>query len=453
MMQTMESMRWPRTLFGRLSLILLGALLTAHALSFTLSQWDKMQVRKNHMVYSVGKDVGNAISFLDRLPVVERPAWLDKLARNNYQYVLQAAPNDAAETTDLEIAQDAIKAIQDNLEHPAKIRNSIRLEDDKKILQLHLALHDGTPLTVRLSATPYAVQWSMVLLLGLQLIILTTASWLAVRVATRPLAMLANAADAIVKPGATPALPLCAPQEVYLACTAFQNMQQRIDTYLTERMHILAAIAHDLQTPITRMRLRTEFIDDDSQRNKMQADLQAMQKLVEQGLAYAQVQNHLQTQQEALCKVALDSLLASLVQDYCDTNQAVALTGNTGLQIQTQPQALNRLLSNLIDNALKFGCEVRVMLAQTDTQAEGQYALITVQDQGPGIPRDQWQAVMQPFVRLDTARNSDTGGAGLGLAIVQQLAGQLQAKVEFSYPASGGFAVSVLLPLQSMATD
>lgn len=444
-MQTVESLRWPRTLFGRLSLILFSALLMAHALSFTLSQWDKMQVKKHFMIYSCGKDVANAIAFLDRLPATERPAWLARLARNNYQYVLQGPPPDAIENRDMEIAQSAIQAIRDNLEHPQKITSSLRAEPEKKFLQLHLTLADGTPLTVRLSETPFSVQGSMVLLLCIQLIILMTATWLAVRVATRPLATLAAAADAVIKPGARrPDLPASAPQEVFRTCTAFQNMMQRIDNYLAERMQILAAIAHDLQTPITRMRLRTEFMDDEVQQKKMQADLQAMQKLVEQGLAYAQVHNHLQTNHEPLSKIALDALVESMVQDYCDTGQQLALSGRCGMNISTHPLALTRLLGNLIDNALKFGSEVEVVLAKSDEQ----HAVVIVQDRGPGIPQEQWEAVMQPFYRLESSRNSETGGAGLGLAIVQQLAVLLHAELQLANRKGGGFAVTVLLPVK-----
>ncbi|MDP1978878.1 ATP-binding protein [Undibacterium sp.] len=441
-MHLIESPHWPHTLFGRLCLILLSALLMAYALSFASSQWDKMQVRKNHMVYSVGKDVANAISFLDRLPVSERQAWLGKLARNNYEYTLQAAPADATDSIDLDIANEAIEAIKNNLEHPAKIRISVSTEGDKKILQLHLALSDGAPITIRLTASPYNIQWSMLSLLCVQLAIVMLAAWLAVRTATRPLAMLAEAADAMVKPGARPQFPVRAPREVFRAATAFQNMQERIDTYLAERMQILGSITHDLQTPITRLRLRTELMDDDTHRDKMQADLQAMQKLVEQGLAYAKVQNQLQADQEASSKIKLDALAGSLVQDYCDTGQQVGLRGNSSQIIQTRPLALSRLLGNLIDNALKFGSEVEVILG-----SDMQCAVITVQDRGPGIPEDQWDAVMQPFVRLESSRNRDTGGAGLGLAIVAQLALQLHAEVGFANREGGGLAVSVRLPL------
>ncbi len=441
-MHLMESPHWPHTLFGRLCLILLSALLMAYALSFASSQWDKMQVRKNHMVYSVGKDVANAISFLDRLPVSERQGWLSRLARNNYEYALQPAPADATDSIDLDIANEAIVAIKNNLEHPAKIRISIRTEDDKKILQLHLALSDGAPLTVRLTATPYTIQWNMFSLLCVQLAIITLAAWLAVRTATRPLAMLADAADAMLKPGARPQFPARAPREVFRAATAFQNMQERIDTYLAERMQILASITHDLQTPITRLRLRTELMDDDTQREKMQADLRAMQKLVEQGLAYAKVQNQLPSDQEASSKINLDALAGSLVQDYCDTGQQISLRGSSCQNLQTRPLALSRLLGNLIDNALKFGSEVELVLS-----SDAQHAVITVQDRGPGIPEDQWDAVMQPFVRLESSRNRDTGGAGLGLAIVAQLAIQLHAEIRFANRDGGGLAVSVSLPL------
>lgn len=443
-MHIIESPHWPHTLFGRLCLILLSALLMAHALSFALSQWDKIQVRKNMMVYSVGKDVGNAVAFLDRIPAEERASWLGRFARNNYQYVLQAAPANAIEDRDLEIAQEAVQAIQDNLEHAVKIKTSVATIDDKKTLKIHLLLHDGTPLTVLLSATPYTMQWSMFSLLCIQLAILMLAAWLAVRTATRPLAMLADAADAMLKPGARPEFPPRAPREVFRAATAFQNMQKRIDTYLTERMQILASITHDLQTPITRLRLRTELMDDDGQRDKMQADLQAMQKLVEQGLAYAQAQNQLQTDQEASSKINLDALASSLVQDYCDTGQQVAIRGKSSQTVQTRPLALSRLLGNLIDNALKFGSEVEVILA-----SDQQHAIITIQDRGPGIPEDQWEAVMQPFVRLESSRNRETGGAGLGLAIVAQLAIQLHAEVGFANREGGGLAVSVSLPLQA----
>lgn len=396
------------------------------------------------MVYSVGKDVANAISFLDRLPVSERQAWLGKLARNNYEYTLQAAPADATDSIDLDIANEAIEAIKNNLEHPAKIRISVSTEGDKKILQLHLALSDGAPITIRLTASPYNIQWSMLSLLCVQLAIVMLAAWLAVRTATRPLAMLAEAADAMVKPGARPQFPVRAPREVFRAATAFQNMQERIDTYLAERMQILGSITHDLQTPITRLRLRTELMDDDTHRDKMQADLQAMQKLVEQGLAYAKVQNQLQADQEASSKIKLDALAGSLAQDYCDTGQQVSLRGKSELTINTRPLALSRLLGNLIDNALKFGSEVEVIL-----NSDKQCAIITVQDRGPGIPEDQWDAVMQPFVRLESSRNRDTGGAGLGLAIVAQLAIQLHAEVGFANREGGGLAVSVRLPLQA----
>jgi signal transduction histidine kinase len=448
MMATMESLRWPRTLFGRLNLILISALLMAYCLSFTLSQWEKMQVRKSMMVYAVGKDVGNAVAFLDRIPAEERASWLDRFARKNYQYALRGMAIDSIQEPGLETARDATNAIQDNLEHKMMITTSVRNDHDMKRLEVHLHLQDGMPLTVILSASPYAVQWSMILLLCLQLAILMLAAWLAVRVAIRPLAMLAAAADAIVKPGVKPLFPVSAPQEVFRAATAFQNMQNRIDTYLAERMQILAAIAHDLQTPITRLRLRTELMDDDIQRDKMQADLRAMQKLVEQGLAYAQVQNQLQSEHEAPCKIELDALVSGLVQDYRDTGQPVSMSGASGLILKTQPQALNRLLSNLIDNALKFGSEAKVIISkQNETHVE-----ISVLDQGPGIPQAQWEAVMQPFVRLEPSRNAETGGAGLGLAIVQQLAVLLNAELQFYNRQEGGFGVSVRLPISSERT-
>ena len=144
-------------------------------------------------------------------------------------------------------------------------------------------------------------------------------------------------------------------------------MQDRVATYMTERMQILAAISHDLQTPITRMRLRVDVMDDDAQGAKLQQDLQEMESLVKEGVTYART---LHGATEVPCRVDPDALLDSLVCDYVDAGEAVRLEGRLGAPLVTRPQALRRIVGNLMDNALKFGGDGEIRRAESARAAQ-----------------------------------------------------------------------------------
>jgi signal transduction histidine kinase len=204
-------------------------------------------------------------------------------------------------------------------------------------------------------------------------------------------------------------------------------------------VQILAAISHDLQTPITRMRLRAETLEDAPTRDKMLEDVALMQQLVREGIAYAR-SAHGAT--EPRQRVDLDAFLDSLVYDYVDTGKAVTLAGRTGLQLDSRLNALRRLLANLIDNAVKYAGA-----AEVQTHVEHGGVRIEVLDRGPGIPEDELANVLQPFYRLEASRNRDTGGTGLGLAIAQQLADSLGAKLTLANREGGGLSATVCLPL------
>jgi signal transduction histidine kinase len=256
-------------------------------------------------------------------------------------------------------------------------------------------------------------------------------SWFAVRLATRPLEQLARAADGLGPDLQSPPLPVTGPAEVARAATAFNAMQARIAANVAERMQILAAVSHDLQTPITRMRLRTDLMDEGPTRDKLLRDLLEMETLVREGVSFART---LHNAVEADCKVDLDALLASITADYADAGKPVTLSGTCGVPIVTKPRALRRLLCNLIDNSLKFAGQADVELRRN---ADGGIE-IAVLDRGPGIPAAQLEAVFQPFYRLETSRNRDTGGTGLGLAIARQLAQALGATLSLAARDGGG---------------
>jgi signal transduction histidine kinase len=307
-------------------------------------------------------------------------------------------------------------------------------------LAFDLRLADGSPLALHLQPPRLMVSATTAGLLLLQLALLGACIAWAVRQTTRPLAQLASAADVLGRNPDAPPLAEHGPLEARRAAAAFNTMQRRIATHLTERLQILAAVSHDLQTPITRMRVRTELLADEAVRDKLQADLAEMQNLVEEGLAYAR-SAHAAT--EAARPVDLHALLDSLVCDYTDAGHAVVLSGSHPAPLATRPQALRRVVGNLVDNALKFAGAAEVAV-----HSDGASVQISVCDRGPGIPAHQLAAVLQPFVRLEDSRNRDTGGAGLGLAIASQLATALGGILSLLPRAGGGLEARLTLPVQ-----
>lgn len=438
---------WPRSLFGRLSLILLFGLCVAHVLSFGMIVYEREQASKASMVYYLGHDVAGSIAMLERLPPAEREAWLTKLDRNNYRYFLRAARQVSTPLTekcaDRALAMEVMHSVSIALGKEYTLTPNFYLDaNGRKHMDLHLQLRDGTPVSIEMVARgmTYSV-WLPVILLT-QLFILIVFSWLAVRLATRPLAQLAAAADNLSpdKPGDL--FPTDGPLEVAKAGIAFNAMQQRIAAYLSERIQILAAVTHDLQTPITRMRLRVDMLDDDQQREKLLRDLLAMQSLVEQGIAYARAHSRSERQDEKICSINLDALLRSLVSDYQDAGHSIRLAGQLSKPIRSAPQALKRLLINLLDNALKFGKQVELVLQKLGPDQIS----IAVLDRGPGIPEAELLAVLQPYYRVENSRNCATGGSGLGLAIAQQLSLVLGGSLHLSNREGGGLLAELRLP-------
>jgi signal transduction histidine kinase len=430
------NLHWPRTLASRLSLIFLIGLLLAQALSFGAQYYERYQSAKNTMLGNLQTDVSTSIAILDRLPGEERPAWLERLARKNYGYLLsEGDPGTPIEPGDVPVAVTSITdAIGER--YPLTFTD---IPGPKKHFQGHLRLSDGSPVTidVRPAMAPLS-PWLPVVLLG-QLALMIACTWLAVRIAVRPLTRLANAVETL-DPNAHPInLDESGPTEVVYAARAFNTMQARIAAYLKERMQLLAAISHDLQTPITRMKLRAELMDDCTEKDKLWNDLSEMEHLVREGVAYAR-SIHGSTEESR--RTNMDSFLESLVFDYQDMGKQVNLVGKSAAVIDTRPHALRRVLVNLTDNALKFAGAAEVWV-----EANKGSLAITVMDRGPGIADAELAQVLQPFYRVENSRNRDTGGTGLGLAIAQQLAMALGGSLTLSNREGGGLCAELKLPL------
>ncbi|SEF04410.1 Signal transduction histidine kinase [Burkholderia sp. WP9] len=429
-------LRWPRTLFARLALILFVGLALAQTLSFWLTLTERDQTMTNVMMGYIEREVSSSVALLDHLPPNERAQWLPRLARRSYEFIL--GPGVPGGPVDARLSARVAQSIADGIgtRYPLTVN---AVPGDNERLQVHLRLSDGSPLTIDMrpmSGAPLS-RW-LLLVLALQLAVLVACCWLAVRLATRPLHQLAVAADTLGPDLKAARLPEDGPSEVSRAARAFNAMQDRIATYMTERMQILAAISHDLQTPITRMRLRVDVMDDDEQGAKLRQDLHEMESLVKEGVTYART---LHGATEVPCRVDPDALLDSLVCDYVDAGQAVSLEGRLGVSLMTRPQALRRILGNLVDNALKFGGTAEI----TASTLPGGQTLIAVLDRGPGIPAESLEAVFEPFYRLEASRNRDTGGTGLGLAIARQLAMAMDATLSLHNRPGGGLEARLTL--------
>lgn len=432
-------MRRPwQSLFGRLMAIWLLGMMLVLGISLGLFFSERGRVTRNMLHEHMARDVAFAVDLLEGLPAAERRLWLPRLDRRSYRYRLETLPADAHVIAGEGDA--AVERLRARL-GARPMRVAARLFADGRpqpALHIELSLRDGMPLLIELTPPPPpGTPRSMLAALAALIVGVCLLTWLAVRIATRPLSRLSEAAHALGENIDRPPLAEEGATEVRDAAAAFNRMQARIRSLFAERAGILAAVSHDLQTPITRMRLRLEMSEAPELRERMLADLDAMQALVEEGLAYAA---SISAPNEPEAPTDVDALVAGMVADDQDAGRPVRVRGAFGRPLRTRARTLRRLLGNLIDNAIKFGDEAEIELS---SGAEGQ--LIVIRDRGPGIPEAEIENVFTPFYRLEASRNRDTGGTGLGLAIARQLAASLGAELKLRNRPDGGLEARLRL--------
>lgn len=426
----------PRSMASRLYLIILAGLLLSYGLSFALLFYERYQSATTVMLNTLEHDVGTSVAILDRLPATERPAWMGRLQRDNYRFLIGPGQPGGALVT--QHSRGIVRMIAKEVGPDFKVYGQM-ISMAPQRFQVHFTLHDGSALTLEVTprGVPVADWLPFVFILQMALLLLCT--WLAVRLATRPLSVFAQAAEAMTPAADGPRMTQDGPTEVARAAVAFNAMQDRIGRHVKERLHILSAISHDLQTPITRMRLRVEAADAFDERPRILDDLREMEHLVREGVAYARSAHG---GSEAPARIDLAAYLESLAFDYQDVGRDVSLAGEGAGTATVRPQALRRVLVNLIDNALKYAGAAELGW----WREEGGALRITVADRGPGIPERELEQVLQPFYRLESSRNRDTGGTGLGLAIAAQLAGSIGGRLTLANREGGGLVALIELP-------
>ncbi len=310
---------------------------------------------------------------------------------------------------------------------------------------VELTLGDGTPLrlTLQYPATAririFAFDPLFLSLLSLAIAVL---AYVVARIASSPLQRLADAATELGQDLQRDPLPVTGPQEVRRAAEAFNAMQQRLQRHIGERTQMLAAITHDLQTPLTRLRLRLENVADEPLRERLIADLAAMQALVREGLELARSAGSV----EQRVVLDLDSLLQSVAGDAAEAGHPVEFEQGCGAVLRVCPLAMYRLFSNLVDNAVKYGHSASIRAQARDGQVQ-----VCIRDHGPGLAADELEAVFTPFLRLETSRSRETGGVGLGLTIARTLAEKNGATLVLRNHPDGGLEAVVTWPASAAA--
>jgi signal transduction histidine kinase len=278
--------------------------------------------------------------------------------------------------------------------------------------------------------------WSVAVTAALLAILLMIAT----RGITRPMRRMAAAAEALGRGETVTPLPETGPYDVRHTAQAFNRMQERLQRFIADRTRLLAAIGHDLRTPITSLRLRAEFVNDDEMREKMLATIDEMQKMTEATLSFAREDSAA----EETRSVDLTALIQSLSDDLADMGHDVTFNNGLRISYRCRPDSLRRALRNLVENATRYGKRARISMV---THSDG--IDIVIEDDGPGIPANMAEQVFMPFFRIEDSRNQETGGVGLGLSIARNIIRNHGGDIRL-VNHEGGLRAIVTLPLIDM---
>src|SRR5207237_881702 len=272
---------------------------------------------------------------------------------------------------------------------------SVHLADGAALLFRVTRLPEGAPLPRHLFAN-----------LVLLLLILVTVLYVAARNITRPLSELARAAHSVGRDARPAQLKERGARELREAARAFNTMQDRLRRYLDSRSRVLAAMSHDLKTPLTRLRLQVEMLENPALQARIGKELDEMESMVREALALFRGLDD----EQMPVPIDVNGLLANLQAEFSEMGAQVSVAGSALQPFTGKPQALKRCLTNLLANAVKFGTRALILVE------DGAALVIRVRDEGPGIPAEELERVFEPFYRIESSRNRDTGGTGLGLS-------------------------------------
>ena len=450
---------WPDSLAGRTLAILLGITLLLIAGSAILLQEERNTRFEEQNRFRLLNNISTLVRLVEDAELRERQRIVNRFSKENFHASIEPTPL-VAGPPGHRIENFLARNLSKQLNMPvSEINVRIRMahDDDNSgehmmqrrpirsmmhewgELDFSIRLGDGSWLNIRIDNSDAPPPWAsktLGLLVLLLVALIAGGMYLSQRMA-RPMAQLAKAADRLGLGQASSPLAEDGPREVRHTIRAFNRMQQRTQKHLKDRTLMLAAISHDLRTPITTLRLRAEYIEDEDMRNKTLATLAEMEAILSATLGFARDD----AADESARPTDIPALLQSLVDDHVDLGSSATYHGPEKLPFTCRPVALRRALNNLIDNALKYGGTAEVHLTAQNNSIE-----ICIDDNGPGIPEAKLTEVFTPFFRLDESRGGNTGGTGLGLSVALTIAHAHGGELTLINRQGGGLRARLVLP-------
>lgn len=460
----------PRSLFGRLTLALLVGLVLAQLVSASILLRDRGQTLYHSIRADLVARTVGIIHLLNALTPAERGRLLPLLSTPEMPIRLAESPVDV-QTSEGDRAVEAVaKALRKRL--PTKHQVRVALWDPvvverpaTEMHRRHMRRH-GMPGPwaylhgVDLSAAGFLIQarlddgqWvrferripdslldqptRLLLTLAVLLVSVIALAVLTVRWIVGPLRTLRQAAEALGRDIQRSPLPESGPVEVAETARAFNTMQRRIRSYIEDRASILAAVSHDLKTPLTRLRLRADLLEDDALRERIQTDLDDMESMVGTTLDFMRSSEIREDSQ----RLDLMALLEGIRDDAHDAGWDVTVSGTVESPLTARPLALKRCLTNLVENGVRYGDSVEIT-----AHDDGSQIRIDVVDNGPGIPETMMDKVFDPFFRIEGSRSRHTGGTGLGLGIARNIARSHGGELRLRNRDGGGLQAQLILP-------
>lgn len=453
----------PRTLAGQLILIILAALAVAQAISLWMFFDERRLAVRNALGLEAADRAANVARLITEVSPDLHPSILRAANSSLARFSLDTAPEvDHLEHGDSRIVErirfqlfdeeaeirveshDELRPLSPMPGMPRKMgrkhrRMAMAIATVKTQISIGLGPDQWLNVSTRYHRPPLQWAWSQIATFSLTALIVVIVLWLVLRRLTGPLRDLADAADRLGRGEEITPIPPSGPDELQRLTGAFNEMQARLSRSVSERAQVFAALGHDLRSPLTALRVRSEMVEDDETRDRLIAIIAEMQDMTEATLSFARGT----TTSEPVIETDLTALLTELIEDLPDPASAT-LDGAAQAICRVRPGALRRALRNLIENAVRYGERARIALTSEPDQIR-----IIIQDNGPGIPPADRARVFDPFVRLEASRSRDTGGTGLGLSIARTIVLAHGGDIVLGEAPGGGLKVEVILPVQN----
>ena len=439
---------WPRSLAARTALVLVVSLTVVQVAGLTLNAFDRIEIQRVAQIRDIAVRLMSLYRSVALTPLEQRETMVRELElHDGLSARLEAVrPADTLEQTPQPLRRQIVVNMGlIPVPLPQRQTEIVLLGDfQAQRIILGMRMPDSRWLNMTIAVPPPRPWRSPSFLLAFALMSLAAillTLW-AVRRLTAPVATLARAAEALGRDVNAPPLPEEGPTEIATAAAAFNTMAARIRRFVQDRTFMLTAIGHDLRTPITRLKLRCEFIDDDEMRRKMLIDIDELEAMVGATLAFGRDV----TTDEPVTTVDLVELVRTILDEAADARpdnaERIVYAGPNNMPIRARPVALKRALTNLVMNALNYGAAAQV----TMTAPSGGVITLLVEDDGPGIPLAELDRVFQPFHRVEPSRNNETGGMGLGLPIARNILRAHGGDICLSNRPTQGARATVTLP-------